>query len=120
MQPISLLAVGRKNARRAVSLAAESFPRNHCSKSPDEAYSHRCLGEIENSHKLCLIPQQHSPHGIAGPRLDRHLPYQRTPAWDYYLVRHKKTARAASSEIAQEYPALQTQEAEPCHKKINC
>jgi len=78
-EPISLLAGGRKRARRAGSLAAE-FPRNHHSKSLDEAEGHRCLGKAKNCCKLGPVSQQHSSCGSAGPTLGRYLPYQRIPA----------------------------------------
>lgn len=83
--PPPLLAVGRKNTRRAVSLAAESFPRNHHSTSPGEAESYRCLGKVENPHQRSHIPQQHSLNGTAGSGPGRHPPYQSTPALVYYL-----------------------------------
>lgn len=54
-----------------------SFPRNHHSRSSDEAESHHCLGKAENSCKLGPISQQNSLCGSVGPELGRHLPYQR-------------------------------------------
>ena len=57
-----------------------SFPRNHHSRSLDEAESHLCLGKAKNSCKLGPISQQHSSRGSAGTRLGRHLPYYRIPA----------------------------------------
>lgn len=55
-----------------------SFPRNHRTRSLDEAGSHRCLGKAKNSGTLGPIPQQHwdcRPHtGQISPLLEDSSP----------------------------------------------